>query len=164
MNLQEPLSIDGLDIVFDYTKIGRIWAGKVDGKYPQNILVLNFMRDYAKIKDQSQGFSIYLYPNIINELEVKIYGPNRDGQNVLLAQGKISNQIFDDETKPYQVRIRITKEAAPLNCYQIWVNSLKLNVYYRDIINFTEDNPIYIPGYEAGVEIGEIIFLMIRHI
>ena len=87
------------------------------------------------------------------ELEVKIYGPNRDGQNVLLAQGKISNQIFDDETKPYQVRIRITKEAAPLNCYQIWVNSLKLNVYYRDIINFTEDNPIYIPGYEAGVEI-----------
>ena len=159
MNLQEPLSIDGLDIVFDYTKIGRIWAGKVDGKYPQNILVLNFMRDYAKIKDQSQGFSIYLYPNIINELEVKIYGPNRDGQNVLLAQGKISNQIFDDETKPYQVRIRITKEAAPLNCYQIWVNSLKLNVYYRDIINFTEDNPIYIPGYEAGVEIGEIIFL-----
>lgn len=159
INLQEPLSIDGLDVVFDYTKIGRIWAGEVEGKYPQNILVLNFMRDYGKIKDQSQGFSIYLNPNVIDELEVRIYGPDREGQNILLAQGKISNQVFDDETKPYQIRIRITKEAAPLNCYQIWVNSLKLNVYYRDIINFPEDNSLYIPGYEAGSEIGEVIFL-----
>lgn len=84
MNLQEPLAIDGLDMVFDYTKIGRIWAGEVntDGvkTYPQNILVVNFMRDYGKIKDQSQGFSIYLNPNVLGELEVLIYGPDRGGQ------------------------------------------------------------------------------------
>ena len=42
------------------------------------------------------------------------------------------------------------------------VNSLKLNVYYR-MYQFTEDNRhIYL--VEAGVEIGEIIFLNDRHI
>lgn len=159
MNIHEPLNIDGLDIVFEYTKIGRIWQGEVDGKYPQNILVLNFMREYGKIKDQSQGFSIYLNPNILGELEVNIYGADRDGANILLAQGKISNLDFEDPNNPYEIRIRINKISSPLNCYQIWINSLKLNVYYRDFINFEVDSPLHISEFNEGSEIGEHIFI-----
>lgn len=163
MNLQDPLSIDGLDIVFDYTKIGRIWSGEVDNEgvktYPQNILVVNFMRDYGKIKDQSQGFSIYLNPNVLGELEVLIYGPDRDGQLIQLAQGKINGNNFTDPLNPYTIRIRISKEEAPLNAYQIWINSLKLNVYYRDFINYNEESPLHMSDYEVGSEVGENIFI-----
>ena len=158
MCLQETLDINTLDLVFDYTKIGRIWAGAVDGKYPQNILVVNFMRDYGTIKDQSQGFSIYINPNNINQLEVTIYGADREGTNIMLAQGTLDNCIFTDPNTPYQIRIRISKQSSPLNCYQVWVNSLKLNVYYRDFVNFDSDSALHVDGFDDGSEIGEHLY------
>lgn len=78
---------------------------------------------------------------------------------IQLAQGKISGLEFNNPDQPFEIRIRIYKEEAPLNAYQVWINSLKLNLYFRDFINYEEDSPLYMSGYEVGSEVGQNIFI-----
>ena len=157
--IQDPLNIDGFDFAFDFTEIGRIWKGEDpvgSGLYPQSILVMNIMREAGKNKDETQGFSIYFYCNHLNELEVNIYGASTSAGEVLLASGKIGDANFTAENYvPYTVRIRIEKSTTS---YRVYVNSLQLNVYFRDIVNPDEDRASHLPEFEVGSEIGANIF------
>lgn len=154
--IQDPLDIDGFDFAFDFTKIGRIWRGEVDGKYPQSIYVMNILNAAGKNKDEAQGFSVYFFLNQMDQIEVNVYAPNRDGNAVMLAQGVIEGvPVTAEPYQPITVRVRVEKKASN---YTLWVNSLALNIYYRDFINPAEDNPAYMPEFGVGDEIGENIF------
>ena len=154
--IQDPLDIDGFDFAFDFTKIGRIWRGEVDGKYPQSIYVMNILNAAGKNKDEAQGFSVYFFLNQMDQIEVNVYAPNRDGNAVMLAQGVIEGvPVTAEPYQPITVRVRVEKKASN---YTLWVNSLSLNIYYRDFINPAEDNPAYMPEFGVGDEIGENIF------
>ena len=157
--IEDPLDINGFDFAFEFTEIGRIWKGEDpvgSGKYPQSIYVMNILAEKGMNKDQAQGFSLYFYCNQLDQLEVMIYGAANSSGEVLLAQGVVDGCGFmADPYVPYTVRVRITMES---NCYRIWVNSLQMTVYFRDIINPSEDKATHIPGYAEGDEIGGVIF------
>ncbi len=157
--IEDLLQIDGFDFAFEFTEIGRIWKGEDpvgSGKNPQSILVMNIMREAGKNKDETQGFSVYFYCNQLDELEVYVYGASNSTGEVMLANGKVSGCGFTaDPYDPYTVRIRIEKGTTS---YRLYVNSLQLNVYYRDIVNPDEDRASHIPEFEAGSEIGADIF------
>lgn len=142
--IQDPLDIDGFDFAFDFTKIGRIWRGEVDGKYPQSIYVMNILNAAGKNKDEAQGFSVYFFLNQMDQIEVNVYAPNRDGNAVMLAQGVIEGvPVTAEPYQPITVRVRVEKKASN---YTLWVNSLSLNIYYRDFINPQRITPHICPN------------------
>ena len=157
--VEDPLNIDGFDFAFEFTQPGKLW----DGQSGQIMYVMNIMRSAATYKDQAQGFSIYFSPNNVNELEVLIYGAQNSGASAgenLLAQGKVENMQFvveEGETYvPQTIRVRIEMDQT---CYNIWINSLQLSVYYRQILNTEEGTKTNLPEYEVGSEIGDKLFV-----
>lgn len=157
--IEDALPIDGFDFAFEFTEIGRLWKGEDpvgSGKYPQAIYVMNIVNEKGKNKDEAQGFSLYFYCNHLNELEVMVYGAANSSGEVMLAQGKVADCGFTaDPYVPYTVRVRITVDT---NCYRIWVNSLQMTIYFRDIVNPSSDKPTHLPEYAEGDEIGGVIF------
>lgn len=157
--LENEFDINDIDFAFEFTEIGRIWKGEDpagSGKHPQAIYVLNVLNEKGKNKNEAQGFSIYFFTNVLNELEVIIYGAATQAGEVQLASGKIGNCGFtNDPYVPYTVRVRINKDT---NCYRIWINSLQLTVYFRDILNPEDTIMTHMPEYNVGDEIGEYIF------
>ena len=156
--IEESLPIDGFDFAFEFTQPGRIWTGEGG----QIIYVLNIMRTKGSWKEQAPGFSIYMTPNHVNQLEVLIYGAQGSGASAgenLLAQGNVEGMTFapeeGEEYVPQTVRIRIEMDQT---CYNIWINSLQLSVYYRQILNPAESSPAHLPGYDEGVEVGDKLF------
>lgn len=156
--IEESLPIDGFDFAFEFTQPGRIWSGEGG----QIMYVLNIMRTKGSYKDQAPGFSIYMTPNHVNQLEVLIYGAQGSGASTgenLLAQGNVEGMTFapeeGEEYVPQTVRIRIEMDQT---CYNIWINSLQLSVYYRQILNPAESSPAHLPGYDEGVEVGDKLF------
>lgn len=158
--IEEVFDINDFDFAFEFTKIGRIWKGEDpagSGKYPQSIYVMNVLAQQGKNKNEAQGFSIYFYCNVLNELEIIVYGAATQAGEVQLASGKITDCGFMNEPyEPYTVRVRITKDT---NCYRLWVNSLQLTIYFRDIINPDNTKVTHLPEYAEGDEIGADIFV-----
>jgi hypothetical protein len=156
---EDPIDIKNFDMVIDFSRIGYVFQGMVDGKNPESVLVVNIMREKGKIKDATQGFSIYLKPNVLNEIEVMIYGAKLEDEQ-LLAQGKLPAVDFTAEDyQPFDVRITVEKLGAPLNCYKVWINNLEINLYYRSFVNVDETKGAYLPGYAVGDEIGEELYI-----
>lgn len=153
------LEIDGFDFAFEFTRIGRIWKGEDpvgSGKYPQSVYVMNILNEPGKTKDEAQGFSLLFFLNQLDQIEVSAYGPNYNGDVVLLAQGVLNGvPVTAEPYEPISVRVRVEKD---VNNYRVWINSLQLNIYYRDFINHDTSSPAYMPEFPVGNEIGENIY------
>lgn len=87
----------------------------MDGKYPQSIYVMNILNAAGKNKDEAQGFSVYFFLNQMDQIEVNVYAPNRDGNAVMLAQGVIEGvPVTAEPYQPITVRVRVEKKRATI--------------------------------------------------